>query len=129
MDQKRSKAFTLVETVTATLILSGTILGFIRIMADNLRVSRETELRMTATLLAEGDMERIKGVLFSDSGFSDIDWSTNVLGGGYLTKSCATTQGTYLKQITVQAGYDTNGNSSLDSGEILVTLNTLYADS
>jgi Tfp pilus assembly protein PilV len=127
MVRKRRCGFTLVEVISATLILSGTILGFLRIMADNLRITRETERRMTAIVLAEGDMERIKGALHSDFDTNISAWS-NDLESGYLASRSVTSQGTYLKEIAIEVGYDTNGNSSLDSDEVLIELNTQYAE-
>ncbi|MFC1762524.1 prepilin-type N-terminal cleavage/methylation domain-containing protein [Planctomycetota bacterium] len=127
MRRKRNNGFTLIEVLAATVILSGTILGFIRIMGDNLSVSRQTELRLTSTLLAEGEVERIKAALFDDFATDVSAWSTD-LGNDYRASRTVTSVSTYLKRIAVEVGYDTDGDSSLDSGEVLLTLTTQYAD-
>lgn len=124
---RTSRGFTLVEVVTAALLLAGTLVGFLLIMGDNLKVSRETELRFASQLLAEGEVERIKAALHADYSTDVSAWSTD-LGNGYQATRTVSTVSTYLKEITVETGYDTSGNSSLDSEEVLVTLRTQYAD-
>jgi len=38
------------------------------------------------------------------------------------------TPGGLTKTVTVKVGHDTNGNASLDAGEVLVTFKTCVAD-
>ena len=112
----------------ALVIVTGTVLGFLRIMGENLQVSRETELRTIAMLLAEGEVERIKGAWYD--GFTDVTASNQDLGDGYLANyySPWPSVGTYLNSLYVQVGYDSDDDGILDSEEILVRLDTQYAD-
>ncbi|MCG8696466.1 MAG: hypothetical protein MI922_00315 [Bacteroidales bacterium] len=123
----RRRGFTLVEVISATVLLSGTIIGFITIMSENLSVSREAELRIHASLLAEGEVERIKAAFYDDFSTDVSGWSSD-LGQDYRVSRSVTTVNSYLKEIEVEVGYDTDGDNSLDSEEVLVTLTTQYAD-
>jgi hypothetical protein len=122
-----SKGLTLVEVLAAVVITTGTILGFLNIMGENLKASRETELRTISSLLAEGDLEQMKAKLHGGLPTGDGDRS---LANGYRVISSVTPVSSrdYLNQITVRVGYDTNGDGTLDNEEILVTLDTQYAE-
>ncbi len=117
----------MVEVLGATVILSGTILGFVRIMADNLAVSRDAEHRLDAILLAEHEVESIKNTLYGDFTANISPGSTD-LGRGYRARRSVTLVDTYIKHIQVEVGFDTNDNKTLGRDEVLLTLDTCYAD-
>ena len=120
--------FTLIEILAATAILSGVLLAFIRLMTDNIKVSREVELRTQSILLAEGEMERAKGALFSEFTTSD-SWSTD-LGNNYRATGTvvAVSSSTTLAQIDIAVGYDTDGDSTLETEERMVAITTYYGE-
>ena len=123
----KQQGFTLVEVLVAVVILTGTILGLIQTMATNLTTSRDLERLATCTLLAEEEMERLKGLLFHDYD-TDITALSEDLGQGYWVTRTVGVLTTDQKQIGLEVGYDTNGNDDLDASEVQVTLNTAYAN-
>ncbi len=129
MRKIRSKAFTLVEVLGSIVILGVAIVGIILCNADGLTASKNMERRVKSILLAESEMERIKGSLAQD--FDQIYNNNYVDLGGYdLSKnSVENISGrSELKLVTVSIGYDTNSNSSLTSDEIMLTFVTQVAE-
>ncbi len=83
------------------------------------------EYRTKSLVLAQAKLDKIKAhsiYHFTDS-FAEEDVS---LDGSYLC-NVADDSGDPLKTITVSVGCDTDGDSSLDTGEVQVTLATLLA--
>ena len=123
----KTKGFTFVEVLASVLILAGTIVPLITFAADNLAMSMEIERRVKSTLLAEGEMEKIKNVLRKSFETDFTAWSSS-LGNNYLTSRTSTDVSSTLKIIGVSVGYDADKNGSLGTDEIMVTLTTQYAE-
>jgi len=122
----KTKGFTFVEVLASILILAGVITPFILYAADNLAVSMEIERRVKSTLLAEGEMEKIKNILCKSF---DTDFPTySNLGDSFLAKTLTPPVSLTLKIIEVSVGYDADGNGSLEPDEIMITLTTQYVD-
>jgi len=83
MRKLKKKGFTFVEVLASILILAGVITPFILYAADNLAVSLEIERKVKSTLLAEGEMEKIKNVLRKSFETDFTAWSNN-LGDNFL---------------------------------------------
>jgi Tfp pilus assembly protein PilV len=126
MKRLKAKGFTFVEVLASILILAGTIVPFIQYAADNLAMSMEIERRVKSTLLAEGEMEKIKNVL-RKSFETDFTYWPSSLGDSYLASRTSTDVSSTLKIIGVSVGYDADKNGSLGTDEIMVTLTTQYA--
>jgi len=122
----KTEGFTFVEVLASALILTGVITPFILYAADNLAMSMEIERRVKSTLLAEGEMEKIKNVLRKSFETDFAAWPSS-LGDSYLAGRTSTDVSSTLKIIGVSVGYDTNKNGLLGTDEILVTLTTQYA--
>ena len=120
------KGFTLVEVLASVLILAGTIVPFMLYAADNLSISLETERRVKSILLAEVEMEKIKNVLRKSFETDFTAWS-NTLEGDYLADRTATDVSSTLKIVEVSVGYDSDADGLLETGEIMITLTTQYA--
>ena len=58
---------------------------------------------------------------------TSYDTKDQDLGNSYLCTIWDTSQGPYLREISVITGYDKNNDGALQSGETLVTLDTLIA--
>ncbi len=127
MKGMKTKGFTFVEVLASVLILAGTIVPFIQYAADNLAMSMEIERRVKSTLLAEGEMEKIKNVLRKSFETDFTAWSSN-LGNNYLASRTSTDASSTLKIIGVSVGYDADKNGLLGIDEIMVTLTTQYAE-
>lgn len=126
MKKIKIKGFTFVEVLASILILAGVITPFILYAADNLAMSMEIERRVKSTLLAEGEMEKIKNALRKSFETDFTAWSNN-LGDNFLARRTSTDVSSTLKIIEVSVGYDADGNGSLGTDEIMVTLTTQYA--
>jgi Tfp pilus assembly protein PilV len=126
MKRIKTKGFTFVEVLASILILAGVITPFILYAADNLTVSMEIERKVKSTLLAEGEMEKIKNVLRKSFDTDFTAWSS-ILGDSYLASRTSTDVSSTLKIIGVSVGYDADKNDSLEPDEIMVTLTTQYA--
>ncbi len=122
----KAKGFTFVEVLASLLILAGTIVPIIMCTADSLATSLEIERRVTSTLLAEGEMEKVKNVLRKSFETDFTAWSSS-LGNNYLANRTSTDVSSTLKIIEVSVGYDADENGSLGTDEIMVTLTTQYA--
>jgi len=127
MKKIKIKGFTFVEVLASILILAGVITPFILYAADNLAMSMEIERRVKSTLLAEGEMEKIKNALRKSFETDFTAWLSS-FEGNYLAKGESTLNETQtLKIIEVSVGYDADKNGSLGTDEIMVTLTTQYA--
>ena len=129
MKRIKTKGFTFVEVLASILILTGVITPFILYAADNLAMSMEIERRVKSTLLAEGEMEKIKNVLRKSFETDFTIWPSS-LGDSYFADRSSTGVSPTpltLKIIGVSVGYDTNKNGLLEPDEIMVTLTTQYA--
>lgn len=127
MSRSKKKGFTFIEVLASVLILAGTTVPIIVFAADSLSTSMEIERRVKSTLLAEGEMEKIKNVLRKSFDTDFTAWPSS-LGNNYLAERTSTDVSSTLKIIEVSVGYDTNGNGSLGTDEIMVTLKTQYAE-
>ena len=72
-------------------------------------------------------MEKIKNVLRKSFETDFTAWSNN-LGDNFLASRTSTDVSSTLKIIEVSVGYDADGNGSLGTDEIMVTLTTQYAN-
>lgn len=128
MTKKRKflTGFTFVEVLASALILAGAVVTIIKYSADGLATTLEIERKVKSTLLAEGEMEKIKNTL-RKSFETDITIWPSGLGGNYLAGRTATDVGSTLKIVELSVGYDDNDDGTLGADEIRVTLTTQYA--
>ena len=123
MRNSRQKAFTLVEVLASVFILAGVIVVLILCMADGLFTSWHIEQRAKSALLAECEIEKIKGALAESFETDFTSWPAEV-ANSYLAVRTADDLSTTLKLIQVSVGYDVNADSVLGADEIMVTLVT-----
>jgi Tfp pilus assembly protein PilV len=127
MKRHKRQGFTFVEVLATVLLLAATSIPMITFAADSLSTSIEIERRVKSTLLAEVEMEKIKNVLRKAFDTDFTAWPSN-LGNNYFAIRTSTDISSTLRIIQVSVGYDVNGNGSLGTDEIMVTLKTQYAD-
>jgi Tfp pilus assembly protein PilV len=127
MKKSREKGFTFVEVLATVLLLAATSIPMITFAADSLSTSIEIERKVQSTLLAEVEMEKIKNVLRKAFDTDFTAWPDS-LGNNYFAIRTSTDVSSTLKIIQVSVGYDVNGNGSLGTDEIMVTLKTQYAE-
>jgi hypothetical protein len=91
------------------------------------QLSNEMERKTYGLVLAQNKLDEIKARSIYNFGAAGSFTANNVaLGGSYLCNIADAAVGvsTDLKQITVSVGYDGNGNGTLSSDEVEVTLAT-----
>ena len=84
------------------------------------------ERRSRSLTLAETKLEDIKARSIYNYG-TDFNDSSSSVEGAYFCKVTDTAVSSNLRTILLSVGYDQNGNSTLESNEVEVTLKTLLA--
>ena len=119
--------FTLSEVIIALALLIVAIVPVLKALTFVHLNSTLVERRTKNMLLAQAKLDDIKArSIYNYSGsFSGND---TVLEGSYLCNVSDTGSGTDLRTITISAGFDTDGDTTLDADEIKVTLSTYLAN-
>ena len=127
--QVRSHAqagFTLTEVVVASALLIIAIVPILKALTSAHVTSTIIERKTRSLTLAQTKLDEIRArSIYNYSGtFTE---SSTSLDGPYLCSVADTGGGSNLRTIEVSVGYDLNGNSTLETDEIEVTLTTLVA--
>jgi len=121
-----SMGFTLTEVVVASAILIIAIVPILKALTSAHVSTTIIEHRTHSLTLAQAKLDEIRArsiYHYSDS-FTETNSS---LDGPYLCNVDDSFVSDNLRTITVSVGYDLNGNSTLETEEIEVTLATLVA--
>jgi len=122
----RSGGFTLTEVAVASALL---IIAMVPILKGLTAAHLNTaiiEHKSRSLILAQAKLDYIKA--HSIYHYSSSYTATNLsLGGSYLCSVSDSGSGDNLRTITVSVGFDANGDNSLGSDEIGVTLSTKLA--
>lgn len=123
---RKSGGFTLTEVVIASSILAIAIIPILKALTSANVTSSIIERKTNSLILAQGKLDEIKARSIYDysSSFAEINSS---IEGSYLCNVADSSVNANLRQITVSVGEDLNGNSTLNAGEIEITLSTLVA--
>jgi Tfp pilus assembly protein PilV len=125
---RRHKGLSIIEVVMASALLIVAMVPILRSLTNANMLSSEVERKTQALVLAQGKLDEIKARSVYSFGASGSFTASNVvLSGSYLCNITDAAAGTDLKQITVSVGYDDNGNGTLSSDELQVTLVTYVA--
>lgn len=122
----RNSGFTLSEVVIASVLLGVVIVPILKALTISQVTANRIEHKTVSLMLAQSKLDRIRTLSVYDYG-SSFDESSVVLDGSYLCNVADTSAGTNLRTIAVSVGFDWDGNSTLDAGEIEVTLTSLVA--
>ena len=123
---RKSAGFTLTEVVVASAILIIAIVPILKALTSAHVSTIIIEHRTHSLILAQAKLDEIRArsiYHYSDS-FTETNSS---LDGPYLCNVDDSSINSNLRTITVSVGYDLNGNSTLESDEIEITLATLVA--
>ena len=125
-DKNGAAGFTLTEVVVASTLLAVAIVPILKALTTAHLNTAIIERRTRSLMLAETKLDEIKARSIYNYGdtFAEADSS---LDGSYLGNVEDVSVGSNLRKITVSVGYDLNGNNSLETDEIEVTLATLVA--
>jgi len=125
---RRHKGLSLIEVAMASVLLIVAMVPILRSLTKANMMSTNIERDTQSLVLAQGKLDAIRASSVYSFGSSGSFTASNVvLSGSYLCNITDTAAGTDLKQITVSVGYDDNGNGTLSSGEVQVTLVTCVA--
>ena len=122
----RNSGFTLSEVIIASVLLLVAIIPILKALTISQVTSNSVEHKTISLLLAQSKLDRIRALSIYDYA-SSFDESSVSLDGSYLCNVADTSAGTNLRTIAVAVGFDQNGSSTLEAGEIEVTLTSLLA--
>ena len=122
----RYAGFTFPEVIVATALLVIAIVPILKALTSAQVTSSIVEHRTLSLILAQGKVDEIKArsIYQYDDTFTETNLS---IDGSYLCNVADSAVTADLRQITVSVGYDLDGDTVLDAGEIEVTLATLMA--
>jgi Tfp pilus assembly protein PilV len=122
----RRRGFTLTEVAVASALLIVAMVPILKALTAAHIGTVNIERKSRSLILAEGKLDDIKAR--SIYHYSSSYTATNLsLGGSYLCNVSDSGSSGNLRTITVSVGFDVNGNNSLGSDEINVTLSTKLA--
>lgn len=123
---KRFAGLTLIEVVIASVLLIVAIVPILKGLSIAHAGAAVIEHKSRSLVLAQAKLDEIKArsVYHYSSSFAVNNYS---LGSSYLCTVTDSPVNSYLRTITVQVGYDLNGDASLASSEVNITLATLLA--
>jgi len=126
MTNKRRRAgVSIVEVVVASSLLLIALVPILKAMTTAQVTSRLVERKTRSLMLAQGKMSDIQARAIYEFS-SDYAQTGTVLDAQYLC-NVSDDEDSSLKTISVSVGYDANGDNTLASEEILVTLKTMIA--
>ena len=122
----RFKGYTLTEVVMASALLLIVMVPILKALTSAHVTGIIIEHKTRSLIFARAKLDEIKArsVYHYDDSYTETDSSVD---GSYLCNVSDSAVSADLRQITVSIGYDLNGNSVLDAGEIKATLATLLA--
>ena len=126
--RRNSTGFTLTEVVIAAGLLIAAIVPILQALTVSHTTTTSIEYKTRSLTLAQAKLDDIKArsIYNYTNGGSTFAESNTSLDGSYLG-NVTDDSGDPLKTITVSVGFDRNGDSTLSSDEIEVTLSTLLA--
>ena len=123
--RRHTGGVTLTEMVVASALLMTGIVPILRALNVAQATSRQIEQKTCSLTLAQAEIATCRSRAASDYA-SSLAVSNAVLTGSYL--STVTDDGdAACKTIVISTGFDRDGNGTLASSEILVTLSTRIA--
>jgi hypothetical protein len=122
----RYKGVTLVEVIMASALLVAMLVPTLKALTGAHVTAAIVEQKTRSLMLAQAKLDDIKARSVYSYGDAFTETGTPV-DGSYLCNVVDNAVSADLRQITVSVGYDLDGDSTLDAGEIEITLATLVA--
>ena len=122
----RYKGLTLTEVVVASALLLIAMVPILKALTGAQVSAAIIEQKTRSLMLTQAKLEDIKArsIYSYNSSFAE---SNTPVDGAYLCTVTDSGPASDLRQITVEIGYDLDGNSILEAQEVDVTLSTLLA--
>ncbi len=125
---RRYRGLSILEVAIASVLLVVAMVPILKNLTRAHQISAEMEEKTICLVLAQGKLDEIRARSIYSFGSAGSFTATNVdLGNSYRCNITDAAADTNLKQITVSVGFDDNGNGTLSSGEVEVTLTTYIA--
>jgi len=124
--RRNHRAMTLIEVLIASALLAVALVPIFQVLTRGMTLARDVQLRTTAAFLAEKEMETALATAAEDFGV-DLTKPSKDLGNGYLVTVNGVDEN-LRKTFSVQVGWDTDGDGTLDGDEVLVTFVTRAAN-
>lgn len=124
--RRNYRAITLMEVLIASALLAVALVPIFQVLTRGMTLARDVQLRTTAAFLAEKEMETALATAAEDFGV-DLTKPSKDLGDGYLVTVNGVDEN-LRKTFSVQVGWDTDGDGTLDGDEVLVTFVTRAAN-
>ena len=123
--RRRSRGATLTEVVVASALLLVSVVPILHALTTAQATARRIEWKTRSLTLAQSKLDEIRAQAAAefDQSFSQ---SSQTLDGAYRCTVADAGQDT-IRTVTVSVGVDANGDGTLASSEILVTLMTKIA--
>jgi Tfp pilus assembly protein PilV len=123
----RVSGFTLTEVVVASALLIIAMVPILKALTTSYLSTVTIERSTRSLMLAQAKLDEIKArsIYHYSSSYTESNTS---LDGSYLCNVSDTGSGSDLRTITVSVGFDLNGDSTLASDEIEITLSTRLAN-
>lgn len=126
--RRNYRAITLMEVLIASALLAVALVPIFQVLTRGMTLARDVQLRTTAAFLAEKEMETALATAAEDFGVN-LTKPSKDLGDGYLVTIDGGQEAEALrKTFSVQVGWDTDGDGTLDGDEVLVTFVTRAAN-
>ncbi len=123
----RSGGFTLTEVVVASALLIIAVVPILKALTNSYLSTVTIERDTRCLILAQAKLDGIKArsIYHYSSSYTENNTS---LDGSYLCNVSDTGSGSDLRTITVSVGFDLNGDSTLATDEIEITISTRLAN-
>ena len=122
----RRKAFSLVEVVVASGLLAIAMVPILRGLTSAHFAAAIIERKTKSLTLAKAEIDEIRARMIYNYN-SSYNKNNVSLDGSYLCRVSLNAVTSEMKNVSVDVGFDTNGNGILVNSEVLVSLNTLVA--
>ena len=117
---------TINEVLIASLLLMTAVIPILKALTSAQIASTDIEHKTKSLMLARAKVEEVRArTIYAYS--TSYSASSAVLSGSYLCNITDSAVNSNLREITVSAGYDEDGNRVLGNDEIQVNLKTLIA--
>ena len=122
-----SSGFALAEVLAAVALTAVALLPVLKALVSSQVIGAKTERATLALALAVKKTEDIRAAART-SFDTDFSTSSEALSGSYLCTVQDGQEGSTLKSIKVQVGYDLDGDGTLAAAEVDVVLDSLIAN-
>jgi Tfp pilus assembly protein PilV len=123
---KSTKGYTLTEVLLASALLIAVAVPMLKALTSGYVFSNSIKYKTKSVIYAKSRLDHARAVAANLYNTSLVENNT-AMGGGYLCSVSDTGFASDIRTVSVSAGLDKNGNGTLASDEIQITLATLIA--